>query len=198
MDTTIHNQLRILKLNVEGLTGSKFLLIEELALFAKVLVILLQGTYCSSANELVIPNFTLSVFILSRKRCLVTFVNNKYFCFTLIDRYSDFSKIEWLLIDAYNLKTINIYKPPIFTTYIKADFRIPPSLSQCWQLRHVQRNQLAFYLAAETVKLTPTCHLRESARTCSFLTDACSQSSLATSPTFADIVSKSCGSNSEL
>ena len=59
----------------------------------------------------------------------------------------------------------------------------------------IRRTQQAFFPVAGTLILTPTWHLRVSAQTCSFLTDACSQSSSITTTTFADIVFKPCGSN---
>ena len=71
---------KMLQLNdeeAEGLTAIKLLLFKQVALSTKAVVILLQETHYSSADKLVISNFTLAGSILSRKHGLVTFDNNR-------------------------------------------------------------------------------------------------------------------------
>ena len=50
---------------------------KQVALSTKALVTLLKETQCSSADKLVIPNFTLSRSILRKKHGLATFGNNR-------------------------------------------------------------------------------------------------------------------------
>ena len=59
----------ILQLNIEGLTTSKIRVVEQLAHKNRALVILLQETYCTSADRLILPNYILAGFTQSRK-CL--------------------------------------------------------------------------------------------------------------------------------
>ena len=64
----------LLQLNTEGLTADKISVIEQLA----------YKTHCTTADKLVIPNFSLAGSILSRNHCLVTFVHER---------------LEWSLVD---------------------------------------------------------------------------------------------------
>ena len=76
----IANKLRrptILQLNIEGLTASKMNVLHHLALQSKALVILLQETHCTDAEKLVLPNYQLAGFSLSRKHGLATFVHER-------------------------------------------------------------------------------------------------------------------------
>jgi len=50
----------ILQLNTEGITANKISIIEQLAYKNKALVIVLQETHCTTADKLVIPNFSLA------------------------------------------------------------------------------------------------------------------------------------------
>ena len=108
------------KADEEGLTASKFLLIEDLALFTKVLVILLQDTQCSSAYKLVIPNLTLSGSITCRKRDFGTFVNNRYCCsladcFLIFQRPSD---CAWTLMNSNTLTSTSLPSSQLTATFI--------------------------------------------------------------------------------
>jgi len=49
----------ILQLNTENLTVSRISIIEQLACKNKAVVIILQGTHCTTADKLVTPNFSL-------------------------------------------------------------------------------------------------------------------------------------------
>ena len=64
----------LLQLNTEGLTADKISVIEQIAC----------KTHCTTADKLVIPNFSLAGSILSRNHCLVTFVHER---------------LEWSLVD---------------------------------------------------------------------------------------------------
>jgi len=59
----------ILQLATQGLTASKISGIDELAYKNKALAIVLQQTYCTTADKLVIPNFSLAESVLSRNVC---------------------------------------------------------------------------------------------------------------------------------
>jgi len=56
----------ILQLNTEGLTADKISVIEHLAYKNKAFIIFLQETHCTTADKLVIPNFSQAGSILSR------------------------------------------------------------------------------------------------------------------------------------
>jgi len=74
----------ILQLNTEGLTTSKISVIEQLTYKNKTFFIVPQQTHCTIAHKLVIPNFSLSGSVLSRKHGLATFVRER---------------LEWSLVD---------------------------------------------------------------------------------------------------
>jgi len=48
----------ILQLNIEGLTANKISVIEQLAYKNKAFIIVLQKTHCTTADKLLIPNFS--------------------------------------------------------------------------------------------------------------------------------------------
>jgi len=50
----------ILQLNTEGLTANKISAIEQLAYKNKAFIVVLQETHCTTADKLVIPNFSLA------------------------------------------------------------------------------------------------------------------------------------------
>ena len=62
----------ILQLNTEGLTASKMSVFYHLASQCEALVIPLQETHCTSAQRLVLPDYQLPGFSLSRKHGLAT------------------------------------------------------------------------------------------------------------------------------
>jgi len=59
----------ILQLTTEGLTASKISGIDELAYKNKALAIVLKETHCTTADKLVIPNFSLAGSVLRRNVC---------------------------------------------------------------------------------------------------------------------------------
>ena len=67
----------ILQLNIEGLTASKMNVLHYLAVQLEAFVILLQETHCISAEKLVLSNYQLAGFSLSRKHGLATFVHER-------------------------------------------------------------------------------------------------------------------------
>ena len=60
----------ILQLNIEGLTVSKMNVFHHLAMQSEALVILLQETYCTDAEKLVLPHYQLAGSSLSKKHGL--------------------------------------------------------------------------------------------------------------------------------
>ena len=74
----------IFQLNTERLTADKISIIEQLAYKNKAFIIVLQETHCTTADKLVIPNFSLDGSILSRNHGLATFVQER---------------LEWSLVD---------------------------------------------------------------------------------------------------
>ena len=101
----------ILQLNIEGLTASKMNVLHHLAIQLEAFVILLQETHCISAEKLVLSNYQLAGFSLSRKHGLATFVHERL-KWTLYDQSSTTSETEWLCVDVDGYKIVNIYKPP--------------------------------------------------------------------------------------
>jgi len=63
-----------MQLNTDGITTNKISVIEQLAYKNKELVIVLQETRCTTADKLVVSNFSLARSVLSRKHGLATFV----------------------------------------------------------------------------------------------------------------------------
>ena len=100
-----------LQQNIEGLTQSKIYVVSQMATRHRALVILLQETHCTTTDQLVIPNFTLAGWTMSRKHGLATFVHEEL-GWTLADQSLDGSVVEWLLVDVDGAKIVNVYKPP--------------------------------------------------------------------------------------
>ena len=101
----------ILQLNIEGLTVSKMSVLHHLATQSEALVILLQETHCTSAERLVLPNYQLAGFSLSRKHGLATFVHERL-KWIHFDQSPPTSEIEWVCVDVDGYKIVNVYKPP--------------------------------------------------------------------------------------
>ena len=101
----------ILQLNIEGLTASKMSVLHHLAIQLEAFIIHLQETHCISAEKLVLSNYQLAEFSLSRKRDLATFVHERL-KWTLHDQSPTTSETEWLCVDVDGYIIVNIYKPP--------------------------------------------------------------------------------------
>ena len=101
----------ILQLNIEGLTANKMNVLYHLATQLEAFVFLLQETHCISAKKLVLSNYQLAGFFLSRKHGLATFVHERL-KWTLYDQSPTTSETEWLCVDVDGYKIVNIYKPP--------------------------------------------------------------------------------------
>ena len=67
----------LLQLNIEGLTAGKMNVLHHLATQLEAFVIFLQETHCISAEKLVLSNYQLAGFSLSRKHGLATFVHER-------------------------------------------------------------------------------------------------------------------------
>ena len=93
-----------------GLSPNKICNISQSATRHKALVILLQETHCTNADQLIIPHFTLGGWVSSRKYGLITFVYEKL-SWTLVNQSSERSAIEWLCVDIDVCKIVNVYKP---------------------------------------------------------------------------------------
>ena len=106
--------LKVLQLNIVGRSASKICMINQLVTKHKVLMVLLQETHCTNADQLVLPNFTLAGSVSSRKHGLATFVHEKL-SWTLADQSPDGLETEWLCVDIDDTKIINVYKPHLAT-----------------------------------------------------------------------------------
>ena len=89
----------ILQLNIKHLTASKMNVLHHLAIQSEALIIFLQKTHCTDAEKLVLPNYQLDEFSLSRKHGLATFFHERL-RYTLLDQSPLTSEIEWLCVDA--------------------------------------------------------------------------------------------------
>jgi len=85
----------ILLLNTEGLTANKISVIDQLAYKNKAFIILLQETHCTTADKLVLPNFSLAGSVLSRNHGLATFVHERL-KWSLVDQSPEQSETVWL------------------------------------------------------------------------------------------------------
>ena len=101
----------ILQLNIEGLTPSKMNVFHHLATQLEAFVILLQESRCTSAEKLVLSNYQVVGFSLSRKHGLATFVLERLKR-TLYHQSPTTSETEWLCVDVDRYKIVNIYKFP--------------------------------------------------------------------------------------
>ena len=101
----------ILQLNIEGLTASKMNVFHHLAMQSEAFVILLQKNRCTDGENLVLPNYQLAGFSLSRKHGLARFVHEQL-RYTLLDQSPLTSEIEWLSVDVDGYKIVNVYKTP--------------------------------------------------------------------------------------
>ena len=95
----------ILQLNIQGLTASKMNVLHHLATQLEAFVILLQETHCISAEKLVLSNYQLAGFSLSRKHGLATFVHERL-QWTLYDQSPTTSETEWLCVDVDGYKIV--------------------------------------------------------------------------------------------
>ena len=100
----------IFQLNIKGFTVRKMNVLHHLAMQSEALVILLQETHCTDAKKLVLPNYQLAGFSLSRKHSLATLVYERL-RYTLLDQSTLTSEIEWLFVDVDGYKIVNVYKP---------------------------------------------------------------------------------------
>jgi len=101
----------LLQLNTEGLTANKISVIKPLAYKYKASIIVLQEIHCTTADKLVIPNFSLTRSVLNRNHRLAKFVHE---CLEWppVDQSPEQSETEWLGIDVPGYKIINVHKPP--------------------------------------------------------------------------------------
>jgi len=106
-------QHTILQLNTRwaDVIADKISVIEQLAYKKKAFIIVLQETHCTTADKLVIPNFSLTRSVPSRNHGLARFVHERLE-WSLVDQSPEQSETEWLCVDVAGYKLINVYKPP--------------------------------------------------------------------------------------
>ena len=83
---------------------------ESLVILVQALVILLQETHYTSAQRLVLPDYQLPGFSLSRKHGLATFVHERP-KWTLFDQSPATSETERLCVDVDGYKIVDVHKP---------------------------------------------------------------------------------------
>ena len=102
----------VLQLNTGGLIANKISVIERLIYKNKAFIIVLQETHCTTADKLVIPNFSLVGSVLSRNHGLATFVYEQLE-WSLVDQSPEQSETQCLCVDVAGYNIINVYKPPL-------------------------------------------------------------------------------------
>ena len=175
--------------------------LHHLAIQLEAFVILLQETHCIPAEKLVLSNYQLVGFSLSRKHGLATFVYERL-KWTLYDQSPTTSETEWLCVDVDGDKIVNIYKPPPTRLQVSdlpvlthpclhaGDFNCPMSTgvitptarmeTAYWPgqapitlpFSMIPRMNLAFILGVETLALTRILRLPPSVLTVACLTNA--------------------------
>jgi len=83
---------------MEGLTADKISIIEQLAYENKAFIIVLQETHCTTADKLLISNFSLAGSVLTRNNGHATFVHERLE-WSLVDQSPEQSETEWLRVD---------------------------------------------------------------------------------------------------
>ena len=102
--------LQTLQLDVEELTASKLDIVEPLTTQHNVIIIFLQETHCQTVGKLVITNYKLAGYTISRRHGLASF-NRNNLSWKLSDSSGEESDIEWQCINVQGFNIIDIYKP---------------------------------------------------------------------------------------
>jgi len=100
----------ILQLNTERPTN-KIRVIQQIAYKNKAFIFVLQETQCTTADKLLILNFSQAGSVLSRKHSLATFVRERPE-WSLVDQSPEQSETEWLCVGVAGYKIIYVYTPP--------------------------------------------------------------------------------------
>ena len=99
-----------LQLNVEGLAASKLDIVKRLAIQHDVTIIFLQETHCQTVRKLVVNNYELAGYTISRRHGLAIFVRNNL-SWKLSNSIEDLD-IEWQCINVESFNIVNTCKPP--------------------------------------------------------------------------------------
>ena len=162
----------ILQLNIEGFTTSKMSVLYHFAQH-EALVIILQKTHCTSAQRLVLPDYQLAGFSLSRKHSLAAFVHERL-KWTLFNQSPPTSETEWLCVDVDGYKIVNVYIPPPIPLQV-SDLpvfpRMPGQIPTILPYFITQRMSSASTLIAGMQVPTWILHSSISIRTVVYLTD---------------------------
>ncbi|XP_030764129.1 uncharacterized protein LOC115888520 [Sitophilus oryzae] len=109
------NTLRILQLNIEGVSRPKSDCLTKILTENKVDVVLLQETHCSDQSQLntrcKIPGFTLAAATYHPKYGTATYIKNDITTVTHIRTQSD-NNIYVIRLKVADTEIINVYKPP--------------------------------------------------------------------------------------
>ena len=105
--------ISVLQLNVEGITKSKFSVIEHLLQSYQVTVILLQETHSKEASNLKISSYVLAAHTKSDTHGIASFVRHSTQWRELGISPPE-SSLEWAADEVEGLTIVNIYKPSPF------------------------------------------------------------------------------------
>jgi len=117
-----------------SMVENKISVIEQLANKNKAFIIVLQETHCTTADKLVISNFSLAGSILSRNHSLATFVHERLE-WSLVNQSPEQSETEWLCVEVAGYKIINVYKPSHSRLTPMTIPTFPHPSLVCWRLQ---------------------------------------------------------------
>ena len=103
--------VKILQLNVEGLSAAKRDVIHKLATDTSASVLLLQETHSTSDDQLPIPGFAVISHIHHKQYGVATYVREQLVASELCSS-AETSPVQWNAIQIDDLTVVNVYKPP--------------------------------------------------------------------------------------
>ena len=107
----VRSGIRLLLLNVEGITKTKIFIISHVAITYDATAILLQETHADDANRLKIPGYDLAAHTNSSIHGIATFARNSS-NWVYVDSCGEGKDLEWTIVKIEAVTVMNVYKPP--------------------------------------------------------------------------------------
>jgi len=111
LETVESHNLAILRLNIEGATPSKMIILEQLAKKNSATVVILQETHKEDPTILKIPGYVLAGHTKSKHHGLATLIKEDV-PWTATGQSATDSTVEWLTTKVLKTTIVNVYKPP--------------------------------------------------------------------------------------